>query len=202
MQEQRRNQLMEFVGATPDYLKGVAAGVGGMPGDFEGIGRAIVNARMQYGSIPTNTLMPTSDDLGGRMGADTDSGGFIAGTIGTPDMGDIAKLGVLGVGKIASKARKGQKSFYMPSELGDVPFEVIRNPSKTDISAMQREGIRKYGPTAFLRETADDAGNKYYWQANEGIHMTVEPRLQSQGINILKEAEEDSAYIRRLKGLL
>ena len=103
--EQLRNDLDAFyAGAKNAALSGVA-GLAGTVGDFESLVKTLVQAKQGY-ILPNKTVAPTSERLAEMMGADLNSPSGWAGLIGVPDLGDIAKLGVLGVAKAGSKVAK------------------------------------------------------------------------------------------------
>jgi len=73
-----------------NMAKGVASGSIGMGGDLEMLAKALVDLNLQSKGInsfsgPSETLLPTSEDVGNWFGADTESTGFQSGTFFSPD---------------------------------------------------------------------------------------------------------------------
>ena len=188
-QKVKRNSLIDFVSGMPDYGRGMLAGLAGMPGDMEAIMRMITNARMNYGSVSQKTALPTSDELGKKMGANTDSGGFIAGTIGTPDFGDIMRLaGAKGAMVLAHGSPHMFDKFSM-SKIGT------------------GEGAQAYGHGLYFAEDPKVAGayrqaGKFFANADGSLPTHVEfngvPMSQLKGLE--REAVEYYDNLRFMGG--
>lgn len=93
----RQKGLLNNQPDSTDFYKGGISGLLGLPADLTQLGASIWSAGMRPGA-PAPEIPYTTDRIGGLLGADTDSAGFIAGSIGAPDPRDALKaIGLLGL---------------------------------------------------------------------------------------------------------
>lgn len=91
-------------------------------------------------------------------------------------------------GKTESKAEaktrysisEENRVFYTPSGV-----EVVKNPTNSEYRQMREEIYKAYPHLrgtgeAVLRQTYDEQGNEYYWNAYEGMHSSVEPYINKE----------------------
>jgi len=87
--------------------------------------------------------------------------------------------------------------------------EVVQNPTNEDIARLS-DAVRKKFPDmpkgeVKLRQTRDEDGNEYVWQAHEGMHGTIEPMLQdivdsALNQNAQKKPHRNTVYDALLNG--
>ncbi len=103
----------------PDYGKGMLAGLAGFPSDMINMVSGAVSSYVP-GTPDEYRQMPFgSEDLGRRMGADTESGSFFAGTIGTPDITDLWKAAPMLAARAGRSTIRGAQRKAFPGIYDD-----------------------------------------------------------------------------------
>jgi hypothetical protein len=111
-------------------MMGVPAGALGLPGDLESLARIFMDEQ--------NTFLPTSEDMGGLMGANTESTGFQAGTFLSPD--PLSKFAAA-AGLAAPVAKKLTDAFKYADE-----YPPLNAPKKMIDKKTGREYLAKDVP--------------------------------------------------------
>ena len=149
-----------------DYAKGLGAGVAGIPGDTANLINALLHVRPTgYGS----------DDIGRMMGANTNSGAFLAGNIGMPDMGDVLKAMPLVTSLNKFRKVKDKKEIDAAMAGWDkmnAEREAYTAQSKASYAALVERARRGQDPTFVMdgkgklvrREYYDESTDRALWQ--------------------------------------
>ena len=85
-----------------NFGKGQVAGFAGFPGDLFDLAKMVAQLRAYGAPLPSQPSAIGSEGIGQALGADTESGAFLAGNIGVPDITDVVKMAPL----LALKAGK------------------------------------------------------------------------------------------------
>jgi hypothetical protein len=96
---------------------------------------------------------------------------------------DIAYFDALAVSDEAAEPivldayrRSNHKEFTISVGWRDYRFPVFRNPTASDYQVIRSRNRLEDG-TSLLRSTYDETGNRYVWNAYDGMHGDVEPIL-------------------------
>ena len=157
---------------------GIPAGVGGLPGDIESLGRSIFGADEE-------TLFPTSEDVGSMFGADSESMGFQAGTFLSPDpFGKVLGAATLAVPMLKRTAAKAKVFLPQTSKTGHQKFAQNQIAARNAMDPQGKAQVDAFDPEKFEGKTfMSKEGDMGFSMTEDGYvgHVFKMPGSQKSG---------------------